>query len=45
VKPVSGFFSVTPLAVNELGISLLVAATSVLWFEVYKLIKRYTGKK
>ncbi|PZT99319.1 MAG: haloacid dehalogenase, partial [Chryseobacterium sp.] len=45
VKPVSGFFSVAPLAVKELGITLLVAATSVLWFEVYKLIKRYIGKK
>lgn len=40
VKPVSGFFSVTSLTVNELGITLLVAAVSVLWFEVYKLIKR-----
>ncbi|SUX48943.1 cation-translocating P-type ATPase [Chryseobacterium indoltheticum] len=41
VKPVSGFFSVASLTVKELGITLLVAATSVLWFEVYKLIKRY----
>ncbi len=40
VKPVSGFFSVTSLTINELGIALLVAAVSVLWFEVYKLIKR-----
>lgn len=40
VKPVSRFFSVTALTVKELGLSLLVAAISVLWFEVYKLFKR-----
>ncbi|MCE3076215.1 cation-translocating P-type ATPase [Chryseobacterium gwangjuense] len=45
VKPVSGFFSVTSLTVIELGMTLLVAAVSVLWFEGYKLVKRYTGKK
>ncbi|SDH70270.1 Ca2+-transporting ATPase [Chryseobacterium taeanense] len=40
VKPVSGFFSVTALTIKELGLSLLVSAISVLWFEVYKLFKR-----
>lgn len=40
VKPVSGFFSVTALTIKELGLALLVAAISVLWFEVYKLFKR-----
>lgn len=45
VKPVSGFFSVTPLAAAELGMTLLVAAISVLWFEVYKLMKRRIGRK
>ena len=45
VKPVSGFFSVTPLAAKELGMTLMVAAISVLWFEVYKLVKRHLGRK
>jgi Ca2+-transporting ATPase len=40
VKPVSVFFSVTALTIKELGLALLVAAISVLWFEVYKLFKR-----
>ncbi|MET3537172.1 cation-translocating P-type ATPase [Chryseobacterium limigenitum] len=40
VKPVSLFFKVTALTINELGIALLIAAVSVLWFEIYKLVKR-----
>lgn len=44
-KPVSEFFSVTPLAAKELGITLLVATISVLWFEVYKFVKRDLGRK
>lgn len=44
VKPVSEFFSVTPLSVKELGITLLAAAVSVLWFEIYKLLKRFYRK-
>ncbi|WP_449388232.1 cation-translocating P-type ATPase [Chryseobacterium lineare] len=44
VSPVSRFFSVTSLTIKELGLALLVAAISVLWFEIYKLIKRlYAG--
>jgi Ca2+-transporting ATPase len=36
----SNFFKVHSLSVSQLGMSLLVAAISVLWFEVYKWIKR-----
>lgn len=45
VKPVSGFFSVTPLTVKELGLTFLTAAVSVLWFEIYKLLKRLLERK
>lgn len=45
VKPVSGFFSVSPLEAKELGMTLIVATISVLWFEVYKLMKRHWGRK
>lgn len=38
--PLSHFFRVTGLGLNELGIAALVASVSVLWFEVYKLFKR-----
>lgn len=38
--PVSGFFSVTALSIEELGLALLTASVSVLWFEIYKFIKR-----
>src|SRR5690606_37583271 len=31
----AGFFQVTGLSFNQLGIALLIAAISVLWFEVY----------
>ncbi|AZA77116.1 cation-translocating P-type ATPase [Chryseobacterium joostei] len=41
MKPVSGFFSVSPLEAKELGMTLIVATISVLWFEVYKLMKRH----
>ncbi len=44
LKPVSGFFSVTPLTIKELGMTLLVAAVSVLWFEGYKFFKRLNNK-
>lgn len=45
VKPVSGFFSVKALSIKELGMTLIVAVISVLWFEVYKLVKRHLGRK
>lgn len=40
VNPVSLFFRVTALNINELVFCLLIATVSVLWFEVYKLVKR-----
>ncbi|MFP8892818.1 cation-translocating P-type ATPase [Chryseobacterium sp. EZn1] len=43
--PVSGFFSVTALSIEELGLALLTASVSVLWFEVYKFIKRLYFRK
>lgn len=45
VKPVSGFFSVKALSIKELGMTLIVAVISVLWFEVYKLVKRHLVRK
>lgn len=36
VNPVSLFFKVTALNIHELGLCLLIAAASVLWFELYK---------
>ncbi|MCC7319185.1 MAG: cation-translocating P-type ATPase [Bacteroidales bacterium] len=36
----ANFFHVTGLNIQELGTAFLIAATSVLWFEVYKWIKR-----
>lgn len=40
IQPISLFFKVTSLNLNELGIAMLVAMLSVLWFEVYKWIRR-----
>ena len=42
VPPFAGFFKVTGLSVQQLGISVLIAAVSVLWFEGYKWVKRRT---
>ncbi|WP_418360427.1 cation-translocating P-type ATPase [Sphingobacterium detergens] len=39
-RPVASFFEVTALSASELTIALAVAAASVLWFEIYKLIRR-----
>ncbi|MBS1731356.1 MAG: cation-translocating P-type ATPase [Bacteroidetes bacterium] len=39
------FFSVVSLNLSELGMALLIAVVSVLWFEVYKGIKRVTHKQ
>lgn len=36
----SGFFHVTGLNIPELGMTIFIAAASVLWFEIYKWIKR-----
>ncbi|RYF87505.1 MAG: cation-translocating P-type ATPase [Chitinophagaceae bacterium] len=40
IPPFEEFFQVSRLDGKELGISVLIAAVSVLWFEVYKWIKR-----
>lgn len=40
VPSVASFFYLTPLHPPQLGMSLLVASVSVLWFEGYKWIKR-----
>lgn len=36
----AGFFNLTGLNIKELGISMGIASVSVLWFEVYKWIRR-----
>lgn len=40
IPPFASFFQVKNLNIQELGISVLIAAVSVLWFEGYKWIKR-----
>lgn len=45
IEPFSRFFKVTYLTINELGIALLIAAVSVLWFEVYKFAIRFIQRK
>lgn len=40
IKPISDFFELTPLSFNNLGFALIVAAISVLWFEIYKWVRR-----
>lgn len=44
VRPVSEFFDVSSLTLEELSASFLLAAISVLWFEIFKLIKRMTNR-
>lgn len=39
-KPFSDFFAVTSLTMFELALALGIGAVSVLWFEVYKFVKR-----
>ena len=38
--PLNGFLKLAPLSAAQLFVALLLAAASVLWFEVYKLIAR-----
>ncbi len=40
IEPVSNFFRVTGLNVQEIGVAGFIAAISVLWLEVYKWVKR-----
>lgn len=43
--PISSFFSVTELNAQELVAALLIASASVMWFELYKLVKRIKKMK
>lgn len=45
VDPIRNFFKLTTLTYYEVGFSFLIAAISVLWFEVYKLVKRMKMRK
>lgn len=45
VPSVTHLFRVTTLSTAELGVALITACVSVLWFEVFKLVKRLTDKK
>ena len=37
---VAAFFKVSGLSFQDLGIAVIIAIVSVLWFEIYKLVKR-----
>lgn len=45
IGPLTRFFQVAPLHFNEIGFALMVAGISVLWFEIYKWLKRVRLKK
>lgn len=45
VAPFASFFRVTSLNLGEWGTAFLVAAVSVLWFEVFKWTRRKKGKE
>lgn len=45
VNPISLFFKVTALNMTELGMTFFIAAVSVLWFEIYKYVKRTIKSK
>jgi Ca2+-transporting ATPase len=40
IKPLAGFFHLTELNIVELSKAIGIASVSVLWFEIYKWIKR-----
>ncbi len=44
VPSVSAFFHVTPLTGKEMAVSILIAFTTILWFELYKVIIRIRKK-
>ena len=43
IQPFARFFDVTALNASELGMSIAIASVSVLWFELYKFVKRKTS--
>lgn len=45
VDAIRSFFKLTTLTYYEVGFSFLIAAISVLWFEVYKFVKRMKMRK
>jgi Ca2+-transporting ATPase len=45
IPALSNFFHVSSLNLKDLGITILIAMVSVLWFEVYKWGKRNSNKK
>ena len=40
IEPLANFFHLSGLNAGELGIAASIASVSVLWFEVYKWVKR-----
>ncbi|MGB3452399.1 MAG: cation-translocating P-type ATPase [Moheibacter sp.] len=45
VPVISGFFKLNSLNASQLGMTVIVSAISVFWFELYKLNRRRKGKK
>ena len=45
VAPVSKFFKLTSLTLEQLLTAGAAAIVSVMWFEIYKLIKRSVGNE
>jgi Ca2+-transporting ATPase len=45
LKPLSVFFEFTALSSSQVLICFLIGSSSVLWFEVLKMIKRWRFKK
>jgi Ca2+-transporting ATPase len=44
-SPISGFLKLAPLSGQQLLLSFLLAAVSVLWFELVKFVKKIVAKK
>ena len=38
--PLSGFLKLAPLSAGQLGLSALIAAAAVFWYEIVKLVKK-----
>lgn len=38
--PLSGFLKLSPLSAGQLGLSVLIAAAAVFWYEIVKLVKK-----
>jgi Ca2+-transporting ATPase len=44
IRPVAAFFQVLPLNLSQVGIAFSIATVSVLWFEIFKRLKRKSKK-